>query len=122
MNCVANVAKGLIPKFYIFRGERTKDDYIKHYKFGTCMAIKTKTWMTNFLFKEFLSFFKRSIINGISPSNHHLLILNGHGSHVNLEIIEQVQQFGLDMITLPSHTSHVVSYFKPLKTTLKKRR
>jgi hypothetical protein len=28
MNCVANVAKGLIPRFYIFQGERTKDDYI----------------------------------------------------------------------------------------------
>jgi len=117
MNCVANVARGLIPRFYIFRSERTKDDYIKHLKFGTCMIIETKTWMTSFLFKEFLSFFKRSIISGISPRNHHLLILDGHGSYVNLEIIEQVQQFGLDMITLPSHTSHVVSYFKPLKTT-----
>jgi hypothetical protein len=122
MNCVVNVTKGLIPRFYIFRGERTKDDYIKHYKFGTCMAIQTKTWMTSFLFKEFLSFFKRSIIGGMFPSNHHLLILNGHGPHVNLKIIEQVQQFGLDMIPLPSHTSHVlqplnVSYFKPFKTT-----
>ncbi len=52
--------------------------------------------MKSFLFKEFLSFFKRSILGGIFPSNHHLLILDGHGSHVNLEVIEQVQQFGLD--------------------------
>jgi hypothetical protein len=91
------------------------------------MAIQTKTWMTSFLFKEFLSFFKRSILGGISPNNHHLLILDGHGSHVNLEVIKQVQQFGLYMITLPSHTSHVlqpldVSCFKHFKTTCLKKR
>jgi hypothetical protein len=117
-----NAIEGLILRFYIFQGERIKDDYIKHCKFGTCMGVQTKAWMTSFLFKEFLSFFKRSIIGGMFPSNHHLLILNGHGPHVNLKIIEQVQQFGLDMIPLPSHTSHVlqplnVSYFKPFKTT-----
>jgi hypothetical protein len=64
------------------------------------MVVQTKAWMTSFLFKEFLSFFKRSILGGSSPSNHHLLILNGHGSHVSLEAIKQVQQFGLDMIML----------------------
>jgi hypothetical protein len=56
--------------------------------------------MTSFLFKEFLSFFKKSIPSGSSLSNHHLLILNGHDSHVSLKAIKQVQQFGLDMIML----------------------
>jgi hypothetical protein len=84
------------------------------------MAIQTKAWMTSFLFKEFLLIFKRSIAGGISLSNCHLLILNGHGSHVNLKAIKQIQQFGLDMITLPSHTSHVlqplnVNCFIPFK-------
>jgi hypothetical protein len=90
------------------------------------MVVQTKAWIISFLLKEFLSFFKRSIPSGISPSNRHLLILDGHGSHVSLEAIEQVQQFGLDIITLPSHTSHVlqpldVNYFKPFKITLKKK-
>jgi hypothetical protein len=55
------------------------------------MAVYTKTWMTSFLFKEFMSFFKRLVLGGISPSNRHLLALDGHGSHVNLEAIEHVQ-------------------------------
>jgi hypothetical protein len=89
------------------------------------MAVQTKAWIISFLFKEFLSFFKSSILGGIFPSNHHLLILDGHGSHVSLEAIKQVQQFGLDMITLPSHTSRAlqplyVNYFKPFKITFKK--
>jgi len=70
------------------------------------MAMQAKAWMTTFLFKVFLSFFKRLVLGGISQTNCHLLILDGHGSHVTLEAIEQVMDFGLNMITLPSHTSH----------------
>jgi hypothetical protein len=64
--------------------------------------------MTTFLVKEFLYFFKRSIPSEISITNMHLLILDGHGSHVTLEAIEQAKEFGFDMITLPSHTSHAL--------------
>jgi hypothetical protein len=83
--------------------------------------------MTSFLFKGFLSFFKKSIPCEISQSNQHLLILNGHGSHVTLEAIAQAHEFGLNMVTLQAHTSHVlepldVSCFKPFKTTFKKKK
>jgi hypothetical protein len=43
---------------------------------------KKKTW-TYYLIKEFLSFSKKSVIDGIFYSNHHLLILNDHGSQCN---------------------------------------
>jgi hypothetical protein len=46
------------------------------------------------------------------------LILDGHGSHVILKVIEQAKDVGLDMVVLPLHTSNAfepldVSYFKP---------
>jgi hypothetical protein len=44
--------------------------------------------MINFMFKELFSFFKRSIPSGISLTNGHSFILNGHGCHVTLEAIE----------------------------------
>jgi hypothetical protein len=82
--------------------------------------------MTNFLFKEFLSFLKRLEKGGISLTNRNLVILDGHGFHVTLKAIEQTQALGLNMITSPSHTSHAlqlldVAYFKPFKTTLQKK-
>jgi hypothetical protein len=48
--------------------------------------------------------------------------MDGHGSHVTLKAIEQMQEFGLNMVTLLSHTSHAlqplnVSCFKPFKST-----
>ncbi len=49
--------------------EWIKDDYIKLCKVGTCIAMQTKAWMISFLFKEFQSFFKKSIHSEISQSN-----------------------------------------------------
>jgi hypothetical protein len=61
----------------------------------------------------------------MSFTNQHLLILDGHGNHVTLEIITQAKELRLDTITLPSHTLQTlqplyVFCFKPLKTTSKK--
>jgi hypothetical protein len=77
-----------------------KDDYIKLCKLGTCMAMHKRAWMIAFLFKEFLSLFKRSIPSGVSLTNKHSLILNGHGSCVTLESIEHAKDIGSNMITL----------------------
>jgi hypothetical protein len=42
-----------------------------------------------FFIQRILSFFKKIVLGGISQFNHHLLIMDGHGSHVTLEAIEQ---------------------------------
>jgi len=44
----------------------------------------------------------------MSLTNRHLLIINGHGNHVTLEVIQHAKHIGLDMITLPFHTSHAL--------------
>jgi hypothetical protein len=38
----------------------------------------------NLPFFQVFGFFKKSILGGISQTNNHMLILNGHGSHVTL--------------------------------------
>jgi len=54
--------------------------------------------MIFYLFKKFLSFFKRSILNGIFQFNQHLLILDGDGCFATIEAIKHAQPFGLYMI------------------------
>ncbi|MCO5556253.1 hypothetical protein L7F22_009799 [Adiantum nelumboides] len=59
--------------------------------------------------------------------SRHLLILDGHGSHVSLEVVASAHEAGIDIVTLPAHTSHKlqpldVSIFKSLKGNFKKER
>jgi hypothetical protein len=51
-------------------------------------------------FSKSLSFLKMSIPSGISITNKHQLILDGHGSHVTLEAIERLRvRIGYDYST-----------------------
>ncbi len=88
--------------------------------------MQKKAWITSFLFKKLLSFFKKSIPCGISQTYRHWLISNGHGSHLTLKAIDEVHEFHLYMITIPSHTLHAfqlldISCFKRFKTTFKEK-
>jgi hypothetical protein len=81
VNCVVNSTKTSLLGFYIFKGERIHNDYIQLYKPSICMAMQSKAWI----------FFKKLVPSGISINNRHLLILDGHGSHVTLKAIEQAR-------------------------------
>jgi ABC-type Fe3+-hydroxamate transport system substrate-binding protein len=61
-----------------------------------------------FVQKNFKFFQKVSSWWDLSNQPSHVLIMDGDGSHVILQAIKQAQQFGLDMVTLPSHTSHAL--------------
>ncbi len=79
------------------------------------------------LFNKWISHFIISIQNfgsNLSPTNHHLLILDDHNLHVTLNVVHKTMGVGLNLITLPSHTSCAlqpldVSCFKPFKTIFK---
>ncbi len=86
VNYVVNVARTVLLRFYIFWRKRMCNDYIKQCKSKTFMAMQTKAWMMVFLFKEFLSFFKRLVLGGISQTNRHLLIFDTQWSWVTCRI------------------------------------
>lgn len=72
------------------------------------------------IFFDWLEHFRVLVPGGVSPTNRHLLIFDDHGSHVALSIIQEARRLGIDLLTLPSHTSHViqpldVSVFEPFK-------
>jgi hypothetical protein len=56
MICVVNATKGSLPRFYIFMGERIKDEYIKHCKAKTCMGMQREAWMIIFYSKNFYQY------------------------------------------------------------------
>ena len=64
---------------------------------------------------------------GLDQTNRHLLILDGHKCHVTLEVVKISMEAGLDIVCLPSHTSHAlqpldVACFASLKIAFRKYR
>lgn len=91
------------------------------------MVAQPHAWMTKELFLNWLYHFSRSVPGGASPTNRHLLIFDGHRSHVALSTIHEAKSLGIDLLTLPAHTSHKlqpldVSVFSPFKTHFKSER
>jgi hypothetical protein len=118
-----NTAGYYIPSFYIFCGKTFQRDYIKKCEDNASMAIQSKAWMTIQLFKLWIGHFVKNVCDcglGISFDCHHLLILDGHGSHVTTNVVKMARSVGLDLLMLPSHTSYAmqpldVSSFRPFK-------
>jgi hypothetical protein len=50
--------------------------------------------MTSYLFKQWLVFFCSFVLGGVSPKNKHFLILNGHASHVIIQVEKQAPKLG----------------------------
>jgi hypothetical protein len=80
-----------IPSFYIFSGKSFQRDYIKKYEDNASMAMQPKTWMTGQLFKAWIGHFVKIVRDcglGISSHCRHLLILDGHRSHVTTNVVK----------------------------------
>ena len=75
-------------------------------------------------FLDFAFHWDSKIIARIYEKNMHLLVLDGHNSHVTLKVVKSTMNYGLDIISLSSHTSHIlqpldVSYFIPFEYTFR---
>jgi len=66
--------------------------------------------MTSFLFSKWIDYFIASVggKKGMNTTNRHLMILDGHNSHVTLDVITKAREARLDVCSLSSRTSHVL--------------
>ena len=126
LTCV-NAARESIADFYIFCGKRLRANYIGHCEDGAAMAMQNKAWMTATLFSHWISHFTRCLETkgGILHERRHLLIFDNHNSYINLKVVHKCREVGLDLLTLPRNTSHMlqpldVDVFKPFKCYFKR--
>ena len=64
-------------------------------------------------------------VSNIPPSRPALLIMDGHGSHVSIDVIELARANNIHLLCLPSHTTHIlqpldVGVFKSFKLNFSK--
>ena len=78
-------------------------------------------WINDNLFLQWFKFF----LTRIPPTRPVLLIMDGHGTHMSIELIELARSSGIHLLCLPSHTTHIlqpldVGVFKSFKSNFSK--
>ena len=121
LTCV-NAAGHSLPNFYIFKGVRNTKIHTSLCEPEATQGLQKKGWMDTYNFSCWMDHFTflKEKEGVLSSSMRHLIILDRHKSHVSLEVLEKARRKGVDMLSLPSHTSHGlqpldVSCFGPFK-------
>ena len=85
---------------------------------GTIGGVSDNGWVTTALFNEWFAYFVDHV--GRSPEQCVLLVPDNHASHISMDLVSQARKHGVDIVTLPSHCSHIaqpldLTVFGPLK-------
>jgi hypothetical protein len=100
---------GSIPNFYIFKGKRMCCNFLDLANPEDIMAMQPQAWMTSYLFDAWISHFitlLQKCPEEILATNQHLLVVDGHISHVTLQVVSKATAYGLDILMMPSHILH----------------
>ena len=94
----------------IFKGHRVQADWISE-KNGPpdprCTATDS-SFMQDTVFLNYLKvFYKQLGERGLLDGKPHVLVLDGHASHVCYDVIKLVIELDIVLFQLPSHTSHI---------------
>ena len=98
-------------------------NYIKKIEPNVVMSWQENGYMTTEIFLEWLQHFKANVPKEISRDNNHLLIIDGHCSHVTKDAMLYGLVVGLDILTFPTHSTHELqpldmAIFHPFKLNL----
>lgn len=102
--CAVSAAGTKIPCLYIFKGTRYIIDWVANCEPGAAFATGKKAWMSNETFVGWLVHFRRHVPGGVSTTNRHLLICDGHGSHLTEKAVIAARDMGISQYF--RHTVH----------------
>ena len=92
-------------------------DYTQGGPLGTRYGVSPKGWMTE---TNYLDWFRSTFIPSLPPERPVLLIIDGHKTHIQYEVLQLAKANEIEIAKLPPHTTHLLqpldlSLFKPMK-------
>ena len=114
--CVSAVGQ-VIPPFVIFDSKSLNQQWTTGEVPGSRYGLSSSGWVETELFKSWLKDHLLKYVVGIRPL---LLVLDGHSTHYQPELIKYAKSNDVILMCLPPHTTHEsqpldASVFKPLK-------
>ena len=111
-----------IPPLMIYPRKQRVPDHMKEGALpNSVFEVSESGWINQDIYLKWFDFF----INSIPPARPVLLIQDGHGSHISIELIEKARANDIHLLCLPAHTTHLlrpldIGVFKPFKTHFNK--
>ena len=120
--CAISAAGDVIPPMHIFSGQRFRYNPLEGGVSEAYFAKSEKGWITTELFYGWLA---NHFILRIPPIRPVVLLVNGHSTHIDIEISKLCKEKGILLYCLPPHSSHItqpldVGFYGPLKQAWKK--
>ena len=108
-----------MPPFIIFNAKSLNMEWTRGEVSGTTCGLSDNGWIDTELFKQW--FFQHFLCHARS-SRPLLLLLDGHGSHFNLDVVTMARENDVIIYILVPHTTHEMqpldaAVFGPLKCT-----
>ncbi|CAM9412197.1 unnamed protein product [Pylaiella littoralis] len=94
----------------IFKGQRLQADWFveRNGPEGARYTCTDSSFMQGDVFIAYLKGFHKQLGDrGLLDGKPHLLLLDGHASHVSVEVIRLAMNLKIILFQLPSHTSHI---------------
>ena len=105
-----NAAGEAMPPLIIFKGQRLQEGWISRDVGvpGATYAVTNSSMMQGPVFFTFFRKFHEYLVdNGKIDGKPHVILLDGHASHLTLEVIRFAMDNNLVIFQLPSHSSHI---------------
>ena len=104
-----NAAGTATPPLIIFKGQRVQAAWLGNGgPPGSKFAATDSSFMQGAVFVNYITDFHNFIVeNGSADGKPHTLVLDGHASHVNLDVIQLAMSLNVELFQLPSHSSHM---------------
>ena len=113
-----NAIGNAIPPLFIFPLKKYNPAFLKGGPIGSIGASNKSGWMQS----EFLNFMEHLVKHtNASETNHKLVLLDNHQSHLSLPVVNFYKENGIVLLTFPPHCSHKLqpldrTVFGPMKT------
>lgn len=118
----ASASGSYIPPMIIFKGQRLNRGLVANAPPGALFATSKSSFIDRELFEHW---FKYHFMKYLPSHRPVLLIMDGHSSHISLEILQLAKENEIEILCLPPHTTSELQpldkcVFKPLKTEYNK--
>ena len=116
--CAINAVGSFIPPAFIFPRKNMKPELMDNSPAGSICFCQDSGYMTAELMIKWLDHFIR--FAKPSPENKVLLLLDGHASHKNFNVLQKAKENGIILFIFPAHCTHRcqpldVGFFGPLQ-------